>query len=114
MADAVNFVPSPITFTCKSGSDLSFSITLPYNTTGGTHELLIAATPDGTSIMTLGEGTGLTVTPGATSTVAVLVPRAFMATQSAKQLSFDYNLTMGGIKQTKVTGTIVVKTSIQP
>ena len=103
----VDFQPGDVNFKAYAGDDIPFTLTFSYDTTGGTHEFLISDTPTGAAILTLLSGSGLTVTPGVSTTVAVVIPRTFTDDYTEnKKLYFAHKLTLNGVKQTKISGTI--------
>lgn len=104
MADPVNFLPGEVNFSVRSGNDVTFTITFPYNTTGGTHQMLLGLSKAGMASTILVSGSGLVVTPGASTVVQVTVPAAL--TLANQTLYYDYNLTMSFLLKTKMFGRI--------
>ena len=116
--NSINFLPGNCDFKIEGGDDATFTLTFPYNTTGGTHIMMIATSANGVAILTLTNGSGLVVTNGSTTTVAVTIPRDFTAEQSKKDgakavtLFYIYKLTLSGLKKSKMSGQITLQPSI--
>lgn len=108
----IDLRPGQVDFKAKAGDDVAFTITLPMNTTGGTHELLIAEGRPGSPMRTLTDGDGLTVTNGASTTVAVSIPKEFTVDYGGRTLVYDYKLTLGGQTRTKLCGNLELAVSI--
>lgn len=96
-----------VDFKAMAGDDIAFTITLPFNSTGGTHELLISESRPGSTVLTLTSGSGLSISNGTSSVVSVAIPASFTAGYgSGKTLVYDYKLTLGDLKRTRLSGSL--------
>lgn len=114
MSDELNLLAPRFTLQGEAGADLSLTINLPFDATGGTHELVIAETATGAAISTLTSGSGLTVGSYAdgVTPVAVLIARAFTAAHPGERLFFSYRLTLSSLKRPYAKGVIVIEGDI--
>jgi hypothetical protein len=112
VANPLDLLPGNLDIKTRAGNDVAFQISLPYDASAGVHQLLISTSPGGDSIKELTDGDGLTVTGTNPTLIDVLIPVAFMSQYPATNLCFDYNLTLGGVLKTKISGTIQTLRSI--
>ena len=109
-ADTLELNAPRFSVNCDGGSDVTFTLKLPFDATAGTHRLLFSLTADGVSIAAYGVGSGLTVGAFASgiTPVSVTIPRAFTLTHQKKTIFFSYHLTMSGIKRGYGRGKFVI------
>jgi hypothetical protein len=102
----LDLLPGGLEIKTRSGNDVAFQISLPYDATAGTHQILVATSLGGDSVAEFLDGDGLTISGTNPTLIDVLIPVAFTSKYPGVILYFDYNLTLGGILKTKISGTI--------
>lgn len=96
----IDFRKGVVDFNLKAGADLPFTITFPYSTNGGTHEMWVGETQDGQGSLLLSQGSGITVTDGdGTASAAVVLPNGFTTSHAGTTVYYSYMLQLGTLAE---------------
>jgi len=92
------------------GDAIVFTWTLDWNTTGTTPTVELRLTDD-TEVaagLTLASGTGLVITPGATTSIVVTIPATFASATFADNIYAALVITTGTSRRTWIKGKIAI------
>lgn len=106
MTKPLDLLPGDLSIRVRSGNDATFQISLPYDASGGTHQILISTSLGGDSVAELTNGSGLEISGTNPTLIDVTISHSFLSQHAGAKLYFDYNLTLGGVLRTKISGTI--------
>lgn len=110
MSETLDLTCPEVAIKTTAGADVTFPISLPFDATSGTHELVIAVTADGAAIKTLTNGDGLTVGTYAdgVTPISVLINRTFTAAHPKERLFYCYRLTLSNLKRPYLKGPLQI------